>query len=76
MDLQEPSPDRPRRSDAFMRYSSMATQMGVTIFLGVWGGMKLDQKFPQRIPIFTLVLSLVSVLLAMYMIIKDFLKKK
>lgn len=72
---QEPR-QQPRRNDSFIRYSSMATQMGVTIFLGVWGGMKLDQKFPHRIPIFTLILSLASVIIAIYMVIKDFLKTK
>lgn len=49
--------------------------MGIIIFLGVWGGMKLDQKFNNSFPVFTLVLSLVSVALAMYMTIRDFLKK-
>lgn len=67
---------RPRHNNSFIRYSSMATQMGVTIFLGVWGGMKLDQTFPHRIPIFTLILSLASVIIAIYMVIKDFLKTK
>jgi F0F1-type ATP synthase assembly protein I len=54
----------------------MATQMAITIFLGVWGGMKLDKLYPHRVPIFTLVLSLLGVVLAIYMVIKDFLKKK
>jgi F0F1-type ATP synthase assembly protein I len=54
----------------------MATQMGITIFLGVWGGMKLDKIFPQRVPIFTLILSLAGVVIAIYMVIKDVLKKK
>lgn len=53
----------------------MATQMAVTIFLGVWGGIKLDEKYPQKIPIFTLVLSLLGVVVAIYMVIKDFLRK-
>jgi hypothetical protein len=54
----------------------MATQMGITIFAGVWGGMKLDEKFPHKVPVFTLVLSVLAVALAMYMVIKDFVKKK
>jgi F0F1-type ATP synthase assembly protein I len=53
----------------------MATQMAVTIFLGVWGGMKLDQYFETKIPVYTLILSLVSVVLAVYMVIRDFLRK-
>jgi len=70
----EPQP-QPPRSNA-VRLTTMATQMGVTIFIGVYGGMKLDEKFPMRIPVFTLVLSLLSVGLALYMVIRDFVKKK
>jgi F0F1-type ATP synthase assembly protein I len=66
----------PRRTDNIIRFTSMATQMGITIFLGVWGGMKLDKIFPQRVPIFTLILSLAGVVIAIYMVIKDVLKKK
>ncbi|MFZ4784895.1 MAG: AtpZ/AtpI family protein [Flavobacteriales bacterium] len=58
-----------------MRYSGMATQMGITIALGVWGGMKLDEKFSGGGKGFTLTLSLVSVIVAMYMAIKDLMKK-
>lgn len=69
-------PQRPRHNNSFIRYSSMAAQMGATIFLGVWIGMKLDKKFPHRIPVFTLILSLASVIIAIYMVIKDLLKTK
>jgi len=54
----------------------MASQMAITIFLGVWGGIQLDKHFPQGIPIFTLVLSLLGVVLAVYLVIKDFIRKK
>ncbi|MDZ4822927.1 MAG: AtpZ/AtpI family protein [Flavobacteriales bacterium] len=53
----------------------MATQMGITIFLGVWGGQKLDKYFQTKTPWFTLLLSLVSVGIALYAVIKDFTKK-
>lgn len=59
------------------KYSGMAFQMIVPIALGVWGGMKLDEKFPiGKFPVFTLCLSLLSVFAAMYWVIKDLLKKK
>lgn len=58
------------------KYSGMALQMGATIALGVWGGMKLDEKFPvAKFPLFTIVLSLLAVLGSMYFVIKDLLKK-
>jgi hypothetical protein len=59
-----------------MRYASMGTQMLVIIALGVFGGYKLDKYLQFKIPVFTLVLSLLSVAAAIYLSIKDFLKKK
>jgi len=54
----------------------MAIQMAVIITLGVFGGKKLDQFFNLNQPVFTLVLSLFAVFAAIYISIKDFLKKK
>jgi F0F1-type ATP synthase assembly protein I len=73
---QDQSQERRRHSNSFLRYTSMASQMAITIFLGVWGGIQLDKYFPQGIPIFTLVLSLLGVVLAVYLVIKDFIRKK
>nr|MBP9790430.1 AtpZ/AtpI family protein [Bacteroidia bacterium] len=47
----------------------------VIIGLGVFGGVKLDEYLGWKIPIATLVLSLLSVAVAIYLSIKDFLKK-
>ncbi|MBK7432321.1 MAG: AtpZ/AtpI family protein [Bacteroidetes bacterium] len=58
-----------------MRYASMGTQMMVIIGLGVFGGVKLDEYLGWKIPIATLVLSLLSVAVAIYLSIRDFLKK-
>jgi len=51
-------------------------QMAVIIFLGVFGGMKIDRWLKLEIPVFTLILSLSSVTLAIYIAIKDFLKSR
>ncbi len=59
----------------YAKYSSMALQMGVIIFLGVFGGMKLDELIKWKWPVFTVVFSFLSVILAIYYVIKDFLKK-
>lgn len=63
------------RTNAFLRYTSMCTQMAITILIGVWGGRKLDEKFPRDFPLFTLVCAIVSVVVAIYFVIKDLLKK-
>ncbi len=59
----------------YARYSGMAIQMIVIILIGVLGGIKLDEFLSLKFPIFTLVLTLLSVFLAMFFVIRDFLKK-
>lgn len=63
------------RSNAFIRYSSMGTQMAIIIMLGVWGGKKLDEAYPRGFPLFTLICSLIGSIVAMYLAIKDLLRK-
>jgi F0F1-type ATP synthase assembly protein I len=55
----------------------MGFQMGAIIFVGMFGGIKLDEFFGiKKFPVFTIILSLLSVFGAIYFVIKDFLKKK
>jgi len=49
--------------------------MGVIILLGVWGGVKLDQITRLGFPLFTVLLSIISVAFAIYYVIKDLIKK-
>ena len=63
-------------NNTVLHYTSIATQMGITIFLGVWGGMKLDQYFQLKIPVMTLICSLLGVVLAVYIVIRDVLRKR
>ena len=53
----------------------MAFQMLAIILLGVFGGFKLDGWLHTR-PVFTLILSFGSVILAIYSVTKDLLNKK
>ncbi|MBN2276042.1 MAG: AtpZ/AtpI family protein [Bacteroidales bacterium] len=54
------------------RYSSMAFQMVIIIGLGVFGGIKLDDWLHMNFPVFTVLLSVIAVVLAIYYFIKDF----
>jgi hypothetical protein len=45
------------------------------ILIGVFGGVKLDAWLELKIPVFTVLLSLLSVILAIYYVVKDLLKK-
>ena len=65
-----------KQPNPYLKYSNMALQMAAVIWLSVWGGNKLDQKFNNQIPIFTIVLSLLGISLAMYLVLKDLIKPK
>jgi len=52
----------------------MAIQMVVIIMVGVFGGYKLDVWLNTQ-PVLTVILSLASVFVAIYVVIKDLLKK-
>ena len=58
------------------RYSGIAIQMGVIIFITTWGGIKLDELAEFKKPVFTIILSLLGVFAAIYVAIKDFIIKK
>lgn len=55
----------------WVRFSGMGFQMGFVIFLGVWGGSKLDEKFPNEHKLWTIILSLLSVFIALYLVIRE-----
>ena len=70
-----PKKKQPENSNSYMRYATMGTQMIVIIGIGVFGGFKLDKWLEFKIPVFTILLSLLSVAAAIYLSIKDFIKK-
>jgi len=50
--------------------------MGLIIAAGVFGGVKLDQWLKLKFPIFTLILSILSFSTALYLAVKDLIRKK
>ena len=76
MSTEPPQPPNKSGNHTILRYTSLATQMAVTIFLGVWGGMKLDSYFQFDAPVMTLICSLSGVTLAVYIVIRDVLRKR
>lgn len=60
----------------YAKYSAMGFQMAAIIFAGAYGGFRLDGYLKMKFPVFTLVLTLTSVALALYFFIKDVIKKK
>lgn len=60
--------------DSYARYSSIGFQMLAIILIGVFGGLKLDQWLDLKAPIFTVILSILSVILAIYYAVKDLIR--
>ncbi len=68
--------NKPKKElNSYVKYSGLAMQMGLIIAAGMFAGVNLDKLTGWKFPLFTLILSLGSVVLAIYMAIKDFLKK-
>ncbi len=51
----------------------MAFQLFAAIFIGVWGGIKLDEWLNSK-PWFTVILSLLGISAGMYAVLKDFIR--
>jgi len=60
--------------DNYARYSSIAFQMLAIILIGVFGGIKLDKWLKFDVPVFTIILSILSVILAIYYVTRDLLR--
>jgi uncharacterized membrane protein YfcA len=45
--------------------------MGITIFLGAYGGKWLDERYPSDKKWFTMLCTLLSVAIALYMVLKQ-----
>lgn len=72
-----PKPENKKRPtlESYARYSNLAFQMFAIIGIGIFGGVKLDQWLDIGFPVFTVVLSIISVAAAIYTAIKDLIKK-
>lgn len=72
--MEDQKPGKP--VNEYVKYSGIGFQMLITILLGVFGGKKLDQWLGTKFPLFTLLFTLAAVGISMYVIIKEFTKKK
>lgn len=59
------------RLNAYAKFSGIAFQMIVIIGLGTYLGLKLDEKYPDDFSLFTIALSLISVIITMFYVIKQ-----
>ena len=69
-------PTDPKRGlNQYARYSGLAFQMMAVILAGAFGGLKLDKWLDTK-PVFTVILTLLSVFLSIYFAVRDLLKRK
>ena len=68
---QQKHPKKSSSVNSYARYSGIAIQMLAIIGLGTYGGIKLDEAYPNKYHIYTLVCSLASIAIAMYFVIKQ-----
>ena len=73
MPSNQPKRNNKNKGNDFIKYSSIGIQMLIIIAFGTWGGIKLDE-ITGLSPLFTVVLALASVAIAIYHAIKDFIK--
>lgn len=68
---------RPRKNPLpnYARYSSLAFQMLAVMLAGAFAGVRIDKWTGFKFPVFTMILLSLSVVLAIYLAIKDLLKK-
>ncbi|MFC2098880.1 AtpZ/AtpI family protein [Bacteroidota bacterium] len=67
---------KPSTLNNYARYSGLAFQMIAIILVGVFGGIKLDEVVNWEFPVFTLVFTLLSVIMSMYYAVKDLIRFK
>ena len=63
-----------KNASGILRYSGMAMQMLGTILVFTYGGYRLDAWQQNKIPVWTLILSLTSIAASLYLLIKGISK--
>ena len=59
-----------KQLNSYARFSGIAIQMFAIIGIGTYAGVKLDENFPNKHNLYTLVLSLLSVILSIVFVIR------
>jgi hypothetical protein len=63
-----------KQPNLFFKYGNIAIQMAVVIGITGWGGQKLDERYQNQTPVFTIILSLLGIIASLYLAIRDLIK--
>ncbi|MGR6087330.1 MAG: AtpZ/AtpI family protein [Arcticibacter sp.] len=69
--LKNSSPKKKQLND-YARYSAIGIQIAAFIFGATYGGVKLDAWLQLKVPVFTLLFSLLSVVMSMVYFFRSF----
>ncbi len=58
-----------------MKYAAVGTQMMVLMGLGVWGGLKLDEKLATS-PLFLVLFPVIALFVSLYQLYRQLVKPK
>lgn len=75
IDQQKPQDLKKRPLNDYMKYAAMSFQLAFIVFLFTYGGIKIDHYLGMKFPVFTLVLCFFSIAAALYLTLKDLIKK-
>ncbi len=64
-------PEPKKKPNYWLSLTGIAVQMGVIIYLGAWAGQWLDEKYQNEKNTYTIFLTLLAVVIAMYLVIKQ-----
>ena len=67
--------DQKDKLNSYARFSGIAIQMIAIIGLGTFAGLKLDNTYPNKYNLFSVVLSFTSVILAIVLVVKRVISK-
>ena len=66
------SSQKKKQLNDYARYSAIGIQIAVFIFASTYGGVKLDAWLELKVPVFTLLFSLLSVVMSMVYFFRTF----
>ncbi len=65
-----------KETQSTLRYAGLATQWMVMLLIAVWAGLKIDGWLKWKLPLFTILFPLCSLIFSMWRLINEVSKKK
>lgn len=69
--MSENKKNKKKQPNRFIALTSIAFQMGITIYLGAYFGKKLDLKYNFNKPYFTIATTILAIATSLYSVLKQ-----